>query len=115
MIRDVAWSMLTYLGYQVTLCTSGEEAIELYKKSLESGAPFSLVIMDLTIPGGLGGKETAEQILSFFPEARLAVSSGYSNDPIMSNYTEYGFSGAIAKPYSIDKFRDTLHSLLLNG
>ena len=112
MIRDVASSMLTYLGYQVTLCASGEEALELYRKSMESDAPFTLVIMDLTIPGGLGGKEAAEQILSLYPQARLAVSSGYSNDPIMSNYKEYGFRGAIAKPYSIHEFEKVLGSLL---
>ena len=114
MIREVASSMLTHLGCQVTICASGEEVVELYRNSVRSGAPFSLVIMDLTIPGGLGGKEAAEQILSFFPKARLAVSSGYSNDPIMSNYKAYGFIGAIAKPYSIDKLRDALHSFLLN-
>ena len=112
MIRDVASSMLTHLGFKVATCASGEETIELYKNSMESGAPFSLVIMDLTIPGGFGGKEAAEQILSLFPKARLAVSSGYSNDPIMSNYKEYGFSGAIAKPYSIHAFEKVLGPLL---
>jgi len=74
----------------------GDEAVEQYNNSMESGTPFLAVIMDLTIPGGLGGKEAAERILSVFPTACLIVSSGYSNDPIMSNYQEYGFSGAIA-------------------
>ncbi len=111
MIRDIASSILTHLGYRVTVCASGEEAIELYRNSIESGTPFSLAIMDLTIPGGLGGKDAAKQILAFFPEARLVVSSGYSNDPIMSNYSEYGFSGAIAKPYNIGEFEKVLGSL----
>ncbi len=111
MIRDIAATMLTYLGYEVTTCASGEKAVELYKASMESGTPFLTVIMDLTIPGGLGGKEAAEQILSFFPKARLLVSSGYSNDPIMSNFQEYGFSGAIAKPYNIHEFEEVLGSL----
>ena len=111
MIRDIAAAMLTHLGYEVTTCASGEKAIELYKASVESGTPFLTVIMDLTIPGGLGGKEAAEQILSFFPKACLLVSSGYSNDPIMSNFQEYGFSGAIAKPYNIHEFEEVLGSL----
>ncbi len=111
MIRNLTSSILTHLGCQVTLCSRGEEAIELYKKAIESGFPFSMAIMDLTIPGGLGGKETAEQIRSFHPEARLIVSSGYSNDPIMSNYSEYGFIGAIAKPYNIHEFEKLLGSI----
>ena len=112
MIRDVASSMLTHLGYEVTICADGEEAVELYKTSMKSGAPFVMAIMDLTIPGGLGGKQAAEQILSLFPKACLVVSSGYSNDPIMSNYREHGFSGAIAKPYNIHNFKEVLGLLL---
>ena len=112
MVKDIASLMLTYLGYEVTLCEEGEEAVELYTASVESGAPFSLVIMDLTIPGGLGGKQAAERILARFPDACLVVSSGYSNDPIMSNYREYGFSGVIAKPYTLQNFKEVLSSLL---
>ncbi len=112
MIRDIALSMLTHLGYQVSICAGGEEAVELYKMSVECGIPFRMAIMDLTISGGLGGREAAEQILSLFPKACLVVSSGYSNDPIMSNYRDYGFSGAIAKPYNIHKFEEVLSALL---
>ncbi|MDR3629110.1 MAG: PAS domain S-box protein [Desulfocapsaceae bacterium] len=107
-VRDIAAAMLTHLGYAITTCADGEQAVEFYKTSQESGNPFSIVILDLTIPGGLGGKQAAEQILSFCPKACLIVSSGYSNDPIMSNYREYGFSGAIAKPYDIHKFKEVL-------
>lgn len=108
MIREIADAILTHLGYTVTTCTRGEEAVELYRTSLQTGVPFLAVIMDLTIPGGIGGKQAAEQILSFSPQASIIVSSGYSNDPIMSNYQDYGFIGAIAKPYSIDNFKDVL-------
>ncbi len=111
MVRDIATMMITHLGYEVTTCANGEKAVELYKTSMESGMPFVAVVMDLTIPGGLGGKEAAEQILSLFPKACLIVSSGYSNDPIMSNYREYGFSRAIAKPYNLNKLAQTLESL----
>ena len=114
MIREVASSMLMHLGYDVTTCTSGEEAVRLYKECLESGHPFLICIMDLTIPGGLGGKEAARQILALSSKACLVVSSGYSNDPIMSNYKEYGFSGAISKPYNISQFKKILGSLLVD-
>ena len=73
MIRDIAATMLTYLGYEVTTCASGDKAVELYKTSMESGILFLTVIMDLTIPGGIGGKEAVEQILSLFPKACLIV------------------------------------------
>ena len=112
MIRDMATEMCEYLGYQVTTCLDGTEAVKHYKAAMESGAPFSVVIMDLTIPGGMGGKETAELLLVLDPKARLIVSSGYSNDPIMSDYSRYGFSGAVAKPYKIMEFGQLLSSLL---
>jgi CheY-like chemotaxis protein len=111
MIRDIAKTMLSHLGYTVTTCTKGEETIELYKKSLESKTPFWAVIVDLTIPGGLGGAQTAEHILDMYPNACIVVSSGYSNDPIMANYQDYGFAASIAKPYSVDEFEQVLNSL----
>ena len=93
---------------------NGAEAIELYRIARESGAPFSAVIMDLTIPGGMGGKEAARQILDIDPKACLIVSSGYSDDPIMSDYSAYGFNGSIAKPYKIAEFGQLL-SLMLSA
>ena len=112
MIRDIASSMLTHLGYEVTTCSCGEEAVALFEKRMQSGTPFLATIMDLTIPGGLGGKEAAEKIISHFPDARLIVSSGYSNSAIMSNYREYGFCGAIAKPFDMHELEKVLGSLL---
>ncbi|MGB3211323.1 MAG: PAS domain S-box protein [Desulforhopalus sp.] len=114
MIRNIARDMLTHLGYEVTTCTKGEETIELFKESLDSNKPYWAVIVDLTIPGGLGGMQTAEYILSMSPTACLIVSSGYSNDPIMADYRKYGFSAAIAKPYSIGEFEQVLNSLPAN-
>lgn len=111
MIRELASEMLKYLGYQVTCCGDGREALQQYKSALQSGAPFSAVIMDLTIPGGMGGKEAAQQILALDPHAFLIVSSGYSNDPIMANYREYGFSRAVAKPYKINELEQALAAL----
>jgi len=111
-IRDMTSEMLDYLGYQATTCEGGSEAIERYRAALESGHPFAAVILDLTIPGGMGGKEAAQQILAVDPKACLIVSSGYSNDPIMSDYGNYGFSAAIGKPYKMAQFGQLLSSLL---
>ena len=112
MIRDMTTQMLEYLGYQVTSCENGIEAITKYKAAMEAGAIFAAVIMDLTIPGSMGGKEAAEQILALDPQACLIVSSGYSNDPILADYGIYGFNGALAKPYIMAEFRQLLDSLL---
>ncbi len=110
-IRELTSEMLEYLGYQVKTCVDGAEAVALYKAARESGTPFAVVIMDLTIPGGMGGKEAAQQILAIDPVACLIVSSGYSNDPIMADYKTYGFSAAVAKPYDMTEFCRLLGSL----
>ncbi|MBC8018630.1 MAG: PAS domain S-box protein [Verrucomicrobia bacterium] len=112
MIREMTIEMLEYMGYQATACENGAEAIAQYKAAMESGTPFSVVIMDLTIPGGMGGKEAAEQILAIDPQVCLIVSSGYSNDPVMSDYSTFGFNGAIAKPYNMMELEQLLSSVL---
>jgi PAS domain S-box-containing protein len=99
MIRTIAEKMLDCLGYQVVTCESGAEAISLYAAALDAGHPFQAVIMDLTIAGGMGGREAARHILALDPRARLVVSSGYCNDPVMANYRDYGFCCALPKPY----------------
>lgn len=111
-IRTLSAEMLEYLGYRVTTCRNGAEAITLYEAAGTSGPSFVAVIMDLTIPGGMGGKEAAQQILAIDPQACLIVSSGYSNDPIMADYRSYGFSGAISKPYTMAEFGTLLSTLL---
>lgn len=114
LIRELTTEMLQYLGYRVKTCEDGAEAIALYKAAMESGRPFAAVVMDLTIPAGMGGKETAHMILAIDPSACLIVSSGYSNDPIMADYKNYGFTTAIAKPYTISEFGRVL-SLHVRG
>lgn len=111
-IREITAEMLEFLGYKATTCKNGSEALAAYKSARESGAPFSAVIMDLTIPGGMGGKEAAEKILAIDRDACLIVSSGYSNDPVMSDFRTYGFKGALAKPYKMSEFRELLRSML---
>ena len=112
MILDLASEMLTHLGFEVSTCKSGEEAVTLYREARERGAPFSVVIMDLTIPGGMGGAEAAKIILSYDSKARLIVSSGYSNDPIMAEHKKYGFSGAAVKPYQVGNMLQLLNAVL---
>jgi len=102
-IREIATAMLEHLGYRITSCSNGHEAISRYKEALDSGAPFSAVIMDLGIPGGMGGEEAAKHILAIDLTARLVVSSGNPNDPAMSDYEKYGFCAALKKPYRMEE------------
>ncbi len=103
MVRTVVKAMLVKIGHTITLAESGDEAIELYIGAKNSGNPFDLVIMDLTIPGGMGGKEAVKKILDVNPKAKVIVSSGYSNDPIIANFKDYGFYAAIVKPFQLQE------------
>jgi PAS domain S-box-containing protein len=111
-IRTVVAQILKSYGYQVTCCASGNETVQVYKSSLDDGKPFDVVIMDLTIPGGIGGKDVVKILLDFDPSLKAIVTSGYSNDPIMANYMEYGFVGVISKPFNIDDFINLLESVI---
>ena len=102
-IRDFAGKALRHFGYDVEFAKDGTEAIESYRKARELGQPFDAVIMDLTIPGGMGSEEAIKELLKIDPEAMVMVSSGYSKDPIMANYEKYGFRGVLVKPYTIKK------------
>jgi len=112
MVRLVARTMLKRIGYEVEFAIEGSDAIELYKKAMELNQPFDAVIMDLTIPGGMGGKEAIKRLLEIDPEVKAIVSSGYSNDPIMADFKKYGFCGVVAKPYSLEELSQVMHSLM---
>jgi PAS domain S-box-containing protein len=112
MVRNVASTMLEALGYEVVTARDGEEAVEAYAKAREAGAPFDLLIMDLTVPGGMGGREAILKVRDIDPGVRALVSSGYSSDPVMSDYKAYGFCGMIAKPYSFAEMKRAVLSAL---
>lgn len=99
-------------NYETVFAKDGEEAIRLYKKANKGGAPFGAVIMDLTIPGGMGGKEAIEKLKTFDPDIKAIVCSGYSEDPVMSNYRKYGFCDMLAKPYHIRDMKKKLEKLI---
>ena len=112
MIQDITRAMLNKLGYEVEVAGSGDEAVEMFRSARESGRPFDAVLMDLTIPGGMGGKEAVQHIATIDEGVKAIVSSGYSNDPIMSQYRNYGFSGMVTKPYDFQKLSSVLHQVL---
>ncbi len=112
MILQVTRAMLLQLGYDVIEATNGAEAIEIYQKSLEDNLAINVIIMDLTIPGGMGGKEAVKEILALNPAAKVMVSSGYSNDPVMARFEDYGFQEAVCKPYQLQDLQRALSQLL---
>ena len=111
-IRNMVEKMLLYLGYEVQLAEDGDKAINLYKRAIKSGQPFDFAILDIVIPKGMGGKETIQNLLKIDPEIKAIVSSGYSDDPIMSDYRRYGFCGMLAKPFQIGDLSDVLHKVM---
>jgi len=112
-VRQVAGKILRHLGYEVDFAVDGADAIEKYRGALNAGQPFDLVIMDLTIPGGMGGEEAFQALRQIEPRTRAIVSSGYADDPIMTRYKEYGFSGVIKKPYRVSTFSQVLQEVLV--
>jgi CheY-like chemotaxis protein len=112
MVCALVKRMLEPSGFSVATASGGQEAIELYQQALTAGVRFDAVIMDLTIPGGVGGKEAIRRLLSMDPAARAIVSSGYADDPVMANYAAYGFKGCTAKPYTARELRDILRQVL---
>ncbi|MFA6499364.1 MAG: PAS domain S-box protein [Desulfurivibrionaceae bacterium] len=112
LIRDVSTAMLRQLGYEAHAANDGEEAITLYLQAKKNEQPFDLVIMDLTVPGGMGGKETIAHLRQLDPQVKAVVSSGYANDPIMAKFAEYGFCGVAPKPFSLQELSVLLRMIL---
>ncbi len=111
-LQELVGAMLEYLGYDVTCAADGEEAVRQFEAARREGRPYSAVILDLTVPGGMGGFEAQQRLQVLDPDVRTVVSSGYSNDPIIANYRGHGFSGAIAKPYQIAELSEVIQQVL---
>lgn len=113
MILETVELMLNKLGYGVSLAAEGQTVLRLYQEALEEGRPFDLVLLDLTIPGGMGGKQTMQHLLEIDPQAKVVVCSGYSNDEIMAKYADYGFAGVLPKPYRMADLSRMVQNLIL--
>jgi PAS domain S-box-containing protein len=112
-VREIAGRMLKHIGYAgIEFATDGVEAIKLYKAAMESGNPFGAAILDLTIPGGMGGEIAIQKLLKIDPAVKAIVSSGYVDDPVMSEYREYGFSAMLVKPYTIEELRKAVQDVI---
>ncbi len=111
-VRKVMVNMLAKMGFSVDAVSDGKEVVEAYEKSIASGSPYDIVIMDLTIPGGMGGMEALEHLKRIDENVRAVVTSGYSIDPVMAHYREYGFSGCIVKPFTMSSLRESLSDFL---
>ena len=112
MIRELVPRMLHDAGHTVMTAENGEAAIRLYEIGLREGKPFDIVIMDLTIPGGIGGREVITRLRQMDPNIKAIVSSGYATDPVMSRYTEYGFVGVVTKPYEVGELHRVVAQIL---
>ena len=108
MVREVSGRILKFLGYEVICAVDGREALKIYKENYETDVPIDVVLMDLTIPKGMGGKETMRRLLKLDPKARAIVSSGYADEPCMANYQEFGFIEAALKPFTIDELKEKI-------
>jgi signal transduction histidine kinase/CheY-like chemotaxis protein len=104
--------VLKYLGYEVEYTKDGGEAVALYKAMKEKGQPFSAVVLDLYVPAGMGARETIKKLLEIDPDAKAIIACGYSDDPIVSEFRNYGFSGAVAVPYDLESMKSILNKML---
>lgn len=114
-ILEVGSELLRMNGYAVDCAANGEEALALYSAAMENNDPYNVVIMDLTIRGGMGGKETIAKLFEMDPKAKAIVSSGYSNDPVMANFRDYGFLGMVPKPYGISDMLEEVRRIVLTN
>ena len=112
MIRSIAGMMLMRLGYESEFSQEGAEAINIYRQAMNSQYPFDVVILDLSVKEGLGGLDTIKALKAIDPQVKAIISSGFSNDPVMIRFREYGFKGTLPKPYKVRDIEDELHKLM---
>ncbi len=112
LVRNVAREMIDALGHDVVSAEDGKKAIDLFLQAREAGRPFDLIILDLTVKGGMGGEEAIRKIREIDPQVKAVVSSGYADSPVVADYRAYGFSAFLNKPYKIDSLRESLNALI---
>jgi PAS domain S-box-containing protein len=112
MIRTLGAQLLARIGHEVETAADGHETVDRYREAMSSGKPFDLVIMDLTIPGGMGGRKAVQALLAIDPEAKAVVSTGYADDPVMADPSAHGFAGIIPKPYTQDQLKSVIDQVL---
>jgi CheY-like chemotaxis protein len=115
LIRQMGTAILRRQGYDVCTVSDGAEALHEFIKALQEGRPYALVILDLTIPGGMGGGQALEGLRKLDPEVKAIVSSGYSKDAVLSNYQAHGYQGMVSKPYSAEDLALAVDSVLSGG
>jgi PAS domain S-box-containing protein len=111
-IRDLGTALLMKMGHRPTVSESGEQALELFKTSVDAGDPFDLVILDLTVPGGLGGAEIIDDLKQLNSKLKAIVSSGYASDPVMAEFEKYGFDAVLVKPYLLKEMENLIREIL---
>jgi CheY-like chemotaxis protein len=111
-ILDVTLEVLRFLGYEVQFARDGAEAIALYTKEKDAGEPFDVVILDLSVPEGMGGRDAIVKLKELDPGVKAIVSSGFTGDPCVTDYASFGFSGILAKPYKINDMKVLLEELI---
>ncbi|HEX8281302.1 MAG TPA: ATP-binding protein, partial [Chthoniobacterales bacterium] len=111
-IRALVEFTLSRLGYEVTEAETALDGVNIYRERLESGQRFDAVILDLTLPGGMGGKEALKRLIEIDPTVNAIVSSGYAMDSTMARYQDYGFRGVIAKPYEASELGKTVYEVI---
>ncbi|MEM6793482.1 MAG: ATP-binding protein [Acidobacteriota bacterium] len=111
-VRRTSGAMLQRLGFEVSFAEDGRQAIDLYEQAMSDSRRFAIVMMDLTVPGGMGGQDAMNRLLSIDPRVRAVVYSGYSNDPVMANHLDYGFAGRLSKPFRLPELRRVFERIL---
>src|SRR6185436_3544255 len=114
-IRKLAVNMISSLGHDVEVVSDGTAAVEKYERALKKGRPFGAVMLDLVVPGGIGARETIEQLTEIDPAVNAIVVSGYAQDPVMVEYRDYGFKGVIGKPFTLEELSKTLNTVMAEG
>jgi CheY-like chemotaxis protein len=112
MILDIVSRMLGHLGYEVTTCTDGSQAIAAFAKSKSHSEPFDVVMMDLVIPNGVGGQDAVHTIKKIDPAARVIASSGHLEHPVMLDHTKFGFNAVLEKPYKLEKLQQVIEAVI---